>query len=66
MQQKAAFAEENIMSWMYRNSPEFEPDPDFMLDEKTYNELVKDIPEDYRDFVLIPASHMQKLCETKF
>ncbi len=53
---KAAFAEENIMSWMYRNSPEFEPDPDFMLDEKTYNELVKDIPEDYRDFVLDSSS----------
>ena len=53
---KAAFAEENIMSWMYRNSPEFEPDPDFMLDEKTYSELVKDIPEDYRDFVLDSSS----------
>jgi len=53
---KAAFAEENIMSWMYRNSPEFEPDPDFMLDEKTYSELVKDIPENYRDFVLDSSS----------
>ena len=53
---KAAFAEENIMSWWYRNSPEFEPDPDFMLDEKSYNELVKDIPENYRDFVLDSSS----------
>lgn len=53
---KAAFAEENIMSWVYRNSEEFTPDPDFKLDKEQYDKLVEGIPEEYRDFLLDATS----------
>ena len=62
---KAAFAEENMMSWVFRNSPQYEPDPDFKLDKQSYDKLVEGIPEEYRDFVLDSTSlaHAQSLRE---
>lgn len=62
---KAAFAEENIMSWVYRNAEEFTPDPDFKLEKDAYDKLVKDIPEEYRDFLFEATSlaHAEALRE---
>ena len=52
----AAFQEDNMMSYLFRENPEYEPDPDFRLDEESYDELTKDIPEEYKDFVVDAVS----------
>jgi len=59
----AAFAEDNTMSWIYNGLEDFEPDPDFLLDEDTYKEVTKDIPLEYRDFVedAVSRPHLEKL-----
>ena len=32
----AAFAEDNAMSWIYNGLEDFEPDPNFLLDDESY------------------------------
>ncbi len=48
---KAAFKEDNAMSWVATQLEEYEIDPDFELTDENYEELTKDIPLEYRDFV---------------
>jgi hypothetical protein len=59
----AAFAEDNAMSWIYNGLEEFEPNPDFLLDEDTYKEFTKDIPLEYHDFLedAVSRPHAEKL-----
>ena len=52
----AAFQEDNMMSYLFRENPEYEPDPDFRLDDETYDEYTKDVPEEYRDFIIDAVS----------
>lgn len=47
----AAFSEDNAMSWVFNQLEEYEIDPDFNLDDDQFNELTKDIPIEYQDFV---------------
>jgi len=47
----AAFAEDNAMSWVYNQLEEYEIDPDFNLNDDQFQELTKDIPLEYQDFV---------------
>jgi hypothetical protein len=61
----AAFKEDNMMSWIFNGMPDYEPDFDFRLDKEQYDEITKDIPEEYHDFVLDAVSlpHAQALRE---
>lgn len=62
---KAAFKEDNAMSWVATQLEEYEIDPDFELTDENYDELTKDIPLEYRDFVedARSLSHGKKLAE---
>lgn len=53
----ASYQEDNMMSYIFRDNPEYEPDPDFVLDDQTYDEITKDIPEEYRGFVVDAVSN---------
>lgn len=59
----AAFAEDNAMSWIYNGLEEFEPNPNFLLDEDTYKKFTKDIPLEYHDFLedAVSRPHAEKL-----
>jgi len=61
----AAFAEDNAMSWIYNGLEDHEPDPDFLLDDKSYAEFTKDIPLEYQDFIgdAVSRPHAEKLRE---
>ena len=62
---KAAFKEDNAMSWVATQLEEYEIDPDFELTDENYDGLTKDIPLEYRDFVedARSLSHGKKLAE---
>jgi hypothetical protein len=59
----AAFAEDNAMSWVFNQLEEYEIDPEFSLNDDEFNELTKDIPLEYQDFVgdARSMSHGRKL-----
>ncbi len=61
----AAFAEDNAMSWIYNGLEDHEPDPNFLLDDKSYAEFTKDIPLEYQDFLedAVSRPHAEKLRE---
>lgn len=61
----AAFAEDNAMSWIYNGLEDHEPDPNFLLDDKSYAEFTKDIPLEYQDFLedAVSKPHAEKLRE---
>ena len=59
----AAFAEDNAMSWVFNQLEEYEIDPEFSLNDEEFDELTKDIPLEYQDFVgdARSMSHGRKL-----
>jgi hypothetical protein len=62
---KAAFKEDNLMSWIFNGMPEYEPDYDFRLNDEQYAELTKDIPIEYHDFLedSVSMKHAEALRE---
>ena len=62
---EAAFAEENTMSWLFNGVPDFEPDPEFFLEEEEFEELTKDLPQEYKNIVFDAQSrgHAEALVE---
>jgi len=59
----AAFAEDNAMSWIYNGLEDHEPDENFLLNDESYDELTKDIPTEYHDFLedAVSRPHAEKL-----
>ena len=62
---RAAFAEDNTMSWVFNGLYDFEPDPDFKLTDENYDRFTKDIPQEYHDFLddVVSEAHAEKLRE---
>jgi len=62
---RAAFAEDNTMSWVFNGLYDFEPDPDFKLTDENYDRFTKDIPQEYHDFLddVVSDAHAEKLRE---
>jgi hypothetical protein len=48
----AAFQQENILSYLFKDSPSRAYDPNFTLTDELYEKATQDIPEEYRDFVV--------------
>ena len=64
----AAFKEDNMMSWIFSGMSDYEPDYNFRLDEKQYDELTKDIPIEYHSFLddAVSLKHAEALRERVF
>jgi hypothetical protein len=62
---RAAFAEENTMSWVFNGLPGYEPDPNFEVTDENYDRFTKDIPQEYHDFLYdaVSETHAEKLRE---
>ncbi len=61
----AAFKEDNMMSYIFNDMPDYEPDYDFRLDEEQFKTLTKDIPPEFHDFVedSVSLKHAEALRE---
>lgn len=62
---RAAFAEDNAMSWVFNGLSDYEPDPEFELTDENYDRFTKDIPQEYHEFLYdaVSETHAEKLRE---